>query len=258
MCLLLVALESHQTFRLVVAANRDEFYDRPAASAAFWPENPSILAGRDLEAGGTWLGVTLDGRFAALTNFREPGKHRTDAPSRGGLVEAFLKDQTSAVEYVETLSRRARSYNGFSLLVWDGHRLAYGSNRDSAGSRVLEPGIYGLSNGTLDEPWPKVTVAKKLLAGTLANHVQGLQKRLFALLGDQTEAPDDALPRTGLPVAWERALSPIFVTAGRHGTRCSTVLLLDAKGRAAFEERSFSFDGRPAGRVELGFNLTEA
>jgi uncharacterized protein with NRDE domain len=258
MCLLLLALESHPTFRLVVAANRDEFYDRPAAAAAFWPENPSILAGRDLEAGGTWLGVTLDGRFAALTNFREPGKHKPDAPSRGGLVEAFLQKKTSAAEYVEALSRGKHSYNGFSLLAWDGFQLAYCSNRDGSGPRVLDPGLYGLSNGTLDEPWPKVTLAKRLLTTALADTDRGLQERLFALLGDRTEVPDDALPRTGLPVAWERALSPIFVTAGRHGTRCSTVLLLDAEGRAEFEERSFSSDGCLSGRVTLRFILARA
>lgn len=258
MCLLLLALESHPIFRLVVAANRDESYDRPAAAAAFWPEYPSILAGRDMDAGGTWLGVTQDGRFAALTNFREPGKHRTDAPSRGGLVEAFLKDKTSAVSYVEALSRTEHRYNGFSLLAWDGYQLVYCSNRDGAGSRVLDPGLYGLSNGTLDEPWPKVTLAKRLLATALADPDHGLQGRLFALLGDRTQVPDDALPRTGLPVAWERALSPIFVTAGHHGTRCSTVLLLDATGSVDFEERSFSSDGRPAGQVEFGFNLTGA
>lgn len=257
MCLLLLALESHPTFRLVVAANRDEFYDRPAAAAGFWSDNPSILAGRDLDAGGTWLGVTLDGRFAALTNFREPGKHRTEVPSRGRLVETFLQENTSAEGYVERLARTERNYNGFSLVVWDGRRLAYGSNRDDGGPRVLEPGIYGLSNGTLDEPWPKVTRAKTLLEEALEGSGDGLQARLFTLLGDRNEAPDEALPRTGLPVAWERALSPIFVTAGRHGTRCSTVLLLHAEGRAEFEERSFSSDGRPAGRVEFGFDLTD-
>jgi uncharacterized protein with NRDE domain len=201
--------------------------------------------------------VTLEGRFAALTNFREPGRHRTDAPSRGGLVEAFLRDKTPAAGYVEALSRRGHTYNGFSLLAWDGSQLAYGSNRDGSGYRVLEPGLYGLSNGTLDEPWPKVTRAKKLLDEALEDAGHGLRGRLFTLLGDRTEVPDDALPRTGLPVAWERALSPIFVTAGRHGTRCSTVLLLHAEGRAEFEERSFASDGRPAGRVEFGFDLTE-
>jgi uncharacterized protein with NRDE domain len=257
MCLLLLALQSHPTFRLVVAANRDEFYDRPAAAAGFWSENPSILAGRDLDGGGTWLGVTLDGRFAALTNFREPGKHRTDAPSRGGLVEAFLKERVSASQYVEDLARRGHPYNGFSFVAWDGHYLAYGSNRDPVGPKVLDPGLYGLSNGTLDEPWPKVTRAKMLLEEALEGSGDGLQDRLFTLLGDQNEVPDDALPRTGLPVSWERALSPIFVTAGRHGTRCSTVLLLKTKGRVEFEERGFSSDGRPAGRVEFGFDLTD-
>jgi len=258
MCLLLVALESHPTFRLVVAANRDESYDRPAAPAAFWPEAPSILAGRDLEAGGTWLGVTLDGRFAALTNFREPGRHRTHAISRGGLVEAFLKEDSSAEDYVAHLAQMGRIYNGFSLVAWDGLKLVYFSNRDGGGLRVLDPGLYGLSNGTLDEPWPKVTRSKKLLAKALADPPNGLQDRLFTLLADRTEAPDDALPKTGLPVAWERALSPIFVAAGPHGTRCSTVVLLDAAGGADFEERSFSSDGHPAGRMKIRFSLAGA
>jgi uncharacterized protein with NRDE domain len=142
-------------------------------------------------------------------------------------------------------------------VAWDGHYLAYGSNRDPVGPKVLDPGLYGLSNGTLDEPWPKVARAKELLAAALAEPSEGLPSRLFTLLGDRTEAPDDTLPKTALPVAWERALSPIFVTAGRHGTRCSTVLLLEAAGRAVFEERSFSSDGRPAGRVEYGFDLTD-
>jgi uncharacterized protein with NRDE domain len=171
-------------------------------------------------------------------------------------VEAFLQDKTSAAGYVEGLSRTGGTYNGFSLVAWDGRQLAYWSNRDDGGPRVLELGIYGLSNGTLDEPWPKVTQAKAFLTTALASPCTGLQDRLFTLLCDRTEAPDDALPKTGLPLAWERALSPIFVAAGRHGTRCSTVLLLDAGGGADFEERSFSSDGRPAGRVEMRFNLS--
>ncbi len=256
MCLLMIACGAVPPYTLAVAANRDESYERPAAPAAFWHDAPDLLAGRDLEAGGTWLGVTSDGRFAALTNFREPGQHRPDAPSRGALVEGFLRSRTSAPRYTESLAKTASSYNGFTLLVWDGKTLACVSNRGRRHG-ALPPGIYGLSNGTLDEGWPKVNRAKAAFSRLLAHPPATLREDLFALLADREPAPDEALPSTGLPLAWERALSPVFVTTDRHGTRCSTVLLVRTTGAAEMEERTFLRRGEPAGRVRLSFTLSK-
>jgi uncharacterized protein with NRDE domain len=167
MCLILIAWQAHPDYPLVVAANRDEFFARPTAAAAFWPDAPQVLAGRDLEAGGTWLGVSRQRRFAALTNYREGGRQRVDARSRGALVADFLTSRASPVAYLTQLETAAAEYNGFNLVVGDGESLAYYSNRGDGQPRWLKPGIYGLSNHLLDTPWPKLASAKAAFAAAL-------------------------------------------------------------------------------------------
>jgi uncharacterized protein with NRDE domain len=221
----------------VVAANRDEFYARRTASADFWPAHPHVLAGRDLEAGGTWLGITREGRFAALTNYRDPASHKPNAPSRGGLVADFLIGTASIDTYLDTLS--AADYNGFNLLLGDGQRLVAFSNI-SGQRHELAPGIYGLSNHLLDTPWPKVGAGKAALTAALAALPD--ETALFRLLRDDTRPPDGALPATGVSLDWERLLSAAFICGPDYGTRCSTVVKVGAASSGRFRPA-----GLPAG-----------
>lgn len=253
MCLILVAHRAHPAYRLVVAANRDEWFARPTAPAGFWSEAPDVFAGRDLEAHGTWLGITRSGRFAAVTNFRDPASHREGAPSRGGLVRAFLTSTVTPAAYVGALQADAARYNGFSLLVGDAASLLYFSNR-AGEARALAPGIYGLANDLLDVPWPKVRTGKARLAAQLNGSVSA--ERLLELLDDTQAAPDDALPDTGVGLERERQLSPLRIRAGAYGTRASTVLLLSADGEASIVERSFSATGEASGTVRGRFRTT--
>ncbi len=237
MCLIFVAIDAHPDYRLVIAANRDEFYERPSAPAAFWPEARQLLAGKDLRAGGTWLGITKAGRIAALTNYRHRDSQRTDAPSRGNLVSDFLLGREKPAEYLNKLAAHAHRYNGFNLLVGQGASFCHYSNC-SSGIRALEPGIHGLSNHLLDTPWPKVEKGKRALRALLA--AKSLSpKDLFSFLHDRTAAPDESLPDTGVGLEMERMLSPIFINSPDYGTRSSTIILLDRTGRVTFIEQSF-------------------
>jgi uncharacterized protein with NRDE domain len=238
MCLIVFAYRCHPRYRLVVAANRDEFYRRPTAPAAFWPECPQVLAGRDLEQGGTWLGVTRGGRIAALTNYRDPAANRADARSRGALVRDYLGGGVGPAAFAEQAAAAGRDYNGFNLLAGDGESLRYCSNRDGAAYEV-PPGVHGLSNHLLDTPWPKVARAKTALAACLEGREETLAARLFALLADAVPAADEDLPDTGVGLAWERTLSPIFIASPDYGTRSSTVVLAGYDGRVWFIERTW-------------------
>jgi uncharacterized protein with NRDE domain len=239
MCLIFVAVDAHPKYRIVIAANRDEFYDRPTAPASFWPEAPGLFAGRDLCAGGTWIGITRAGRIAALTNYREDLKSiKTDAPSRGKLVSDFLLCNEHPLVYLERLSRDAHRYNGFSLLVGQEADFYCYSNRGKE-IGTLSPGIHGLSNHLLDTPWPKVEKGKQILNGLLAKDDLPPED-MFQFLLDRTLAADESLPNTGIDPEWERILSPIFIASPNYGTRSSTVILLDRYGRATFMERSFN------------------
>ncbi len=253
MCLILFAHRAHPAYRLVVAANRDEWFRRPTASAAFWVDAPEIFAGRDLEQHGTWLGVTTTGRFAAITNFRDPGSHRPDAPSRGRLVSDFLRARATPAAYLERLGSDAASYNGFSLLVGDGASLCFFSNREGE-VRRLEPGVYGLSNSLLDVPWPKVRLGKDRLTRQLNARVDA--DALLALLDDTRTAADDDLPRTGVSSEWERKLSALRIVADGYGTRSSTALLVGAEGDVSIAERSFDEDGREQSTVRERFAIS--
>lgn len=234
MCLILVAWHVHPEFPLVVAANRDEFHVRATAPAAFWDDHPQVLAGRDLAGGGTWLGITRAGRFAALTNFRDPNRHRPYAPSRGRLVADFLCGEADIDAYLDTLA--PDDYNGFNLLLGDGRRLVAFSNVTHE-RHELAPGLYGLSNALLDTPWPKVGAGKTALEAALA-HLPD-EHRLWALLRDDRTHPDHTLPATGVPLEWERLLSAAFIRGTDYGTRSSTVLTVSAGGVVTFDEQSW-------------------
>lgn len=239
MCLIAFAVDAHPAWRLVVAANRDEFHGRPAAPADWWADAPDVLAGRDLREGGTWMGVTRAGRFAAVTNYRDPGLAQiADAPSRGALVADFLRGPVEAEAYADALAERAARYNGFNLLVGDDAGLFYVSNR-APGVRRLQPGVYGLSNALLDTPWPKTLRAKAALAETLrSSRGDGWESGLWEMLADRVAAVDDALPDTGVGLDRERLLSSPFIAGDVYGTRASTVLTLSRDGEVRFVERS--------------------
>jgi uncharacterized protein with NRDE domain len=238
MCLILVGWRVHKNYPLVVAANRDEFYARRTASANFWPGHPQILAGRDLQAGGTWMGISRAGRFAALTNFRDPASNRPDAPSRGSLVAAFLTGTSGIDDYLDNLA--PARYNGFNLLLGDGQRLVAFSNV-SGQRHELAAGVYGLSNHLLDTPWPKVGAGKTALQAALAALPD--ETALRQLLRDATIQPDAALPATGVPLEWERLLSAAFIHGADYGTRSSTVLKVGADGTATFDEQTWLSSG---------------
>ncbi len=239
MCLILFSYKTDPYYRLVFAANRDEFYKRPSEPASFWREAPQVLAGRDLVAGGTWFGITRKGRWAAITNYRDPRNHRADAPSRGLLVSGFLLGDDSARVYLEDLAPDAGDYNGFSMLAGDAAGLFYFSNRRD-GVRELPPGIYGLSNHFLDTPWPKVRKGKDILSRLLSNGGTPNSEGLFRILADRIPPDDCDLPQTGVGLEWERVLSPLFIWSTDYGTVSSMVLLIDNGGKVVFRERTFA------------------
>ncbi|HEY7482167.1 MAG TPA: NRDE family protein [Gemmatimonadales bacterium] len=254
MCLVLLGLQSHLELPFILAANRDEFYDRPTAPAEFWNDTPGVLAGRDLSAGGTWLGIDRRGRFAAVTNYRQ-GEREHQAPrSRGRLVSDFLRGKMTAREHWQQVQRTAREYSGFNLLVGDSEGVLYYSNREDR-LRALGPGIYGLSNHLLDSPWPKVTSSKATFGALMNGEPPELTASLFALLGDRTRPAVDLLPSTGVGLEWEQLLSSAFIVSESYGTRCSTVVLVQQDGRVVFIERSFGPGGVAAGEVHFSFQL---
>ena len=247
MCLVALAWKAHPDFPLVVAANRDEWRARPAAPAHWWEDRPGLLAGRDLEAGGTWMGVTRGGRFCAVTNFRDPSDKRGDARSRGELVADFLSGIDSPAAYCDSLARRAGDYNGFNLLAGDDAGAHWASNRGGS-ARRLAAGVHGLSNALLDTPWPKLVRTTHAVRAWLAEGDADTAP-LFAALADRARPADAELPDTGVTRDWERLLSSAFIVSERYGTRCSTVLTVDRAGRAVFRERTFDVAGAPAGET---------
>ncbi len=240
MCLVLIAWRVHPRYPLIVAANRDEFYARPTLPAQRWPGASGMIAGQDLEAGGSWMGVDAAGRFAAVTNFRELEQGPAEARSRGELVTDYLLCDAPAESYLAGLIERANHYRGYNLLLADGEDLYCASNR-GAPTRRLPPGIHGVCNGPLDSDWPKVKRGRQLLAKAI-DHTEPSPKQLFELLRDQTQPADEALPDTGVGLESERLLGTIAIDgtlAGRnYGTRSASVLLLDAQGCGQFVEHS--------------------
>lgn len=250
MCLILVAWKAHPSYPLVVAANRDEFHARPTAPAAFWEDQPAILAGRDLECMGTWLGVTRSGRFAGVSNFRDGSRREPAAPSRGLLASNFLADGSPAGEFVARVASNGFDYGGFNFLAGDLDELWWVSNR-GATPRRLDPGIYGVSNHLLDTPWAKVVRGKQALRHTLLS--APAIEPLLALLADTTMATDDELPDTGVGLERERLLSPLRVVSDAYGTRCSSAVIFESVGRVQFAERSYGAQGEERDTVRYEF-----
>ncbi|MBW1775369.1 MAG: NRDE family protein [Deltaproteobacteria bacterium] len=238
MCLLLLALHPRPGCKLLLAANRDEYYDRPTAPAEFWKEAPDLLAGKDLRAGGTWLGITRTGRIAAITNFRDPLAIKEHAPSRGGLVTRFLMGDESPGAFIDILAREGIVYNGYNLVLGAQGKFFWYSNRGK-GAHALTSGYYGLSNHLLDTPWPKVAWSKKTFTALFSQADAPSTESLFHMLGNRRVATDDSLPDTGVGLEWERILSPVFIASPAYGTRSSTILFIDEENRVTFLERTY-------------------
>ena len=251
MCLLVLAWQAHPRYRLVVAANRDEFHERPTAPLAKWPAPEEILAGRDLRANGTWLGLDHRRYFGVITNFRELQRPRPEAPSRGALIPRYLADG-SAAAFLSRLEPEAPRYSAFNLLLTDSDSLWYASNRAQPFARELPPGVYGLSNQFLDTPWPKLRRVRRRFDAWLNDPANASATGLFALLDDRaTATADEELPQTGVTPEWERVLSAPFVLHPDYGTRCSTVLLLEPSGAGYLAERRFDSSGTRTGETEF-------
>ncbi len=238
MCLIVFAYDCHPDYRLILGANRDEYRDRSAEQAGFWPDAPHILAGRDRQAGGTWLGVTTDGKLAAITNYRDPRQQVVDPPSRGTLVSGFLQNKSlTTEEFQQTLNHDGQHYDGFNLLYGTVDDLHYFTNRGGS-SGPITPGVHGLSNHLLDTRWPKVTFARSRLKNLLQfKRVE--PEQIFEALSDPAPFDFRALPNTGIGPERERLLSPIFITDEGYGTRSTTVLTIDREGGVTFIERTF-------------------
>lgn len=296
MCLIVFSYKEHPDFPFIFAGNRDEFYARPARAARFWEDHPHLLGGRDLQAGGTWLGVTSDGRFATVTNYREPARAVPNARSRGELVTDFLVGDDAAPTFVSRLKTRAQRYGGFNLIFGNRERLYYYSNRGlgrdasggdeprrgdtadqpaSGGTRAehghgrdanggsggiepvaIAPGLHGLSNERLNTPWPKVRRAKMLMREIIEGG-EFEAPPLLSMLADTARPPEDELPSTGIEPEWERALSSIFVQGEIYGTRASTVVLVRADGLLSFTEKTYGPGGRVLAMEEFEVTTSE-
>jgi uncharacterized protein with NRDE domain len=241
MCIIALSYQQHPDYPLLLAANRDEFFARPTAALGWWPDG-QILAGTDLQAGGTWLGVSRKGRMAALTNFRNPRANQPNAPSRGQLVSTFLASQSSAADFATSLLPQLAHYNGFNLLLFDGQQLFYVSSVE-AQARPLPAGLYVVSNHVLGTPWPKVERLKQGMLQHLAEPRLDTEA-LFDLLSDRQQPQDKELPDTGVGLEWERRLASIFVAAPGYGTRASSLLRLGSNQQLEMIERSFDESGR--------------
>lgn len=252
MCLIVLAYQTHSDFPLLVAANRDEFYARATENSRFWPDHPQLLAGRDLEAGGTWMGVTRDGRFAAITNSRDSDVTLPAPRSRGELTLNFLLGTEPPMDYLAGLDPHADQYAGYNLLLGDGKTLAYGSNRyldEHAGTAVeLKPGVYGLSNARLDTPWPKLELAKSGMTELLSRAPDHLS--LSLLVSDRQLASQASLARAGLEDEMSQTLSAQFIKTEGYGTRATTTLVVDGVAGASWQERVFDESGE---QVDLRF-----
>jgi uncharacterized protein with NRDE domain len=254
MCLILLAYRQHPHYPLVLAANRDEFHARATAVADYWPEAPHILGGKDLEAGGTWLAVDNTGRFAAVTNYRDPGHYHSGKTSRGLLISEFLLNDHAAADYLTRIHAKHEHYNGFNIVLGDHTGLWYYCNRTGQ-KQTLTPASYGISNRVLDTPWPKVIKGKRELSAVLTRNQRPDPESILTLLADRTQPADNALPDTGIDSDWERLLAPVFIVSPTYGTRASTVLLIDQEYTLTFVERSFSADSEATGTIRHTFKI---
>jgi uncharacterized protein with NRDE domain len=258
MCLLVLAWRNHANYRLVVAANRDEFHARPTAPLSRWMDVEGIVGGRDLQAGGAWFAVDTRRRFGIVTNFREFARRRRNAPSRGGLIPGYLAGSLAPGEHLQALETDAPGLAGFNLLLADRESLWYATNRADQFARALSPGNYGLSNEFLDTPWPKLVRVRArfdaILQSPAASDPQVLGASLFEMLADRETAPADTLPTGDLSPEWARKLSAPFVLDPEYGTRCSTILTISDRGVLRIAERRFDANGDVSGQSEHVLN----
>ncbi|WP_414672256.1 NRDE family protein [Lentibacillus sp.] len=255
MCLINFHFQDHPNYKLIIAANRDEIYERPTAPAQFWDDNPDILAGRDLIGMGTWLGITKSGRVAALTNYRDPNEDRSNKRSRGHIVRHFLESSIPAADFFTKLQNEKDLYTGFNFIGGSPEQLYYYSNIQNEMSQV-STGTHGLSNAFLNTPWPKVVKGKEKLAQYVKQHSTIETGPLFDIIADAEKAPDENLPDTGVGLDLERKLSPLFIKTDGYGTRASTVLLVDRNNHVTFVERTYD-RGKFDNESRFSFQLSE-
>ena len=253
MCLILFAWQQHAEFPLIVIANRDEYYARPSRDAHWW-EDADIFAGRDLEAGGTWLGVNRRGRFAAVTNVREPGSMGPGKRTRGELTRDYLAGRESTETYLQALANRDQEYAGFNLLLGDDDSLWFYSNREHQARRI-EPGVYGISNGQFDEPWPKLKSGREELAAQLGGDID--HRQLMDILTDHRIAEDHELPSTGIAPDIERLLSSRFIRSPGYGTRACSVVTIARGGNLTFNEQNFTDAEQRGAAVHESFDIVD-
>ena len=240
MCLIVFAEKVHPKYKLVLAANRDEFYARPTRKAQYWTKEgySKLLAGKDLEAGGTWMGINKSGKWGALTNYRDPSIIKENPPSRGELVLNFLKHSEAPKSHLAKIQATANAYNGFNLLLGSAEGIYHYSNVTDSITK-LNSGIHGVSNALLDTSWPKLDQAKTDLKAAIQQDAIDVEE-LFTLLKSDLKPPEEQLPDTGIPKEWERAVSSVFIKTDTYGTRCSTVLMIDNENKATFTERRYN------------------
>ena len=249
MCIAYLSLGVNPHWPLFIAANRDEFHSRPALPAMPWPEDPQVIAGKDLSAGGTWLGFSRSGHWGILTNFRDPGAHQDDRISRGRLVSDFLLERPPVETYIRRIHEESDRYNGFNLIVGQGLEAWYTGNHGVVSCPLkLEPGRYALSNHALDTPWPKVERLREQLDRLMPEDGEPALDDLYEALRDESRPDVASLPRTGVPLDTERLLSSIFIVSPHYGTRCSTLIALDRAGNGVFSETSYDAQGTPRER----------
>ena len=253
MCILFLAIQQHKKYPLILLANRDEFRTRPTAQAKFWQEHPQMLAGKDLQEGGTWLGIDKKGKIAALTNVRNIPAHKTGRKSRGHLVKDYLQEEKQPQNYLETLQQNPMQYNPFNLLVGNLQELYVYSNMQTE-IHKLQAGFHGLSNAFLNSPWPKLSKG----IDSIKQYIQTTEldkDELFAIMQQSEKAPDHLLPDTGVGLAKERYLSSIFIAGPDYGTSSTAIILVDNKQQVLFWERTFAAEGKQLAEVHYNFNI---
>lgn len=238
MCLIVFSFKNHKKYPLILAANRDEIFQRPSRPAQFWNSNKSVLAGKDLKAGGTWLGIAKKGRIGALTNYRDLGQKLDGERSRGEIVLDLLRSPDTVPDFLNRLQHRANLYNGFNLLAGNPELFYHFSNQNKEITEI-EPGLHGISNAFLNTPWPKVEEAKTKFSQIINSSDDIDEKKIFTMLNSSKTYPPEDLPDTGLPPDLEKAVSSIFIDTKNYGTRCSTLLTIDNNGTARFVEKTY-------------------
>ena len=234
MCTTLFSYNFNPNYPIIIASNRDEFYERPTSDVSFWNKHPNIIGGIDKKYLGTWLGMSKEGKIGILTNFRDPKNHQKNLKSRGLLLKNFLTEDVSIDDFIQMLKKNKDEYNGYNILFGDISKMVYYSNKENK-IKVLDSGIFGLSNAFLDTPWPKVIIGKKLLANEVKN-VKPNSDQIMNILKNNTIAIDDDLPDTGIGIEYERMLSPIFIRSPQYGTRSSIVIMIDKELNVTFIE----------------------